>query len=194
MTNNQNQKHPTDWIEDYEPDWGYEIMCSIDERKPFATETGYCRLLSFLTSVESDLLAFENLEKARQLLPPLMSNKMFPLLKADLLSFDVEIVSYRKIANNLQNWDERVVAGWLLVVEQLLFSTKSTYNSHYWAKHAFHGHATWCKYSEQDFDTAMMNAFGLYYDGEWTKEQVMFLDIGRAAAVSRLYTMGELML
>jgi hypothetical protein len=194
MTDQTKQKPLIGWIDDGKPDWGNKIMGRVDDREPFATQAGYCRLLSFLQCVENDIIAFENLKDARKLLPPLMSEKFFRLIRADIKKFNVSATPDYRPLSDIQGCQTYSVVGWLLVIQRMLFNIKFIYNGHYWTKLGEFGHDTWCKNPAKDFDVAMNRALDIYYSGELTREQEAQLDVGRAAAVERLNHLSATML
>lgn len=194
MPDQTKQKPIIGWIDDGEPDWGNDIMSRVDEREPFATKAGYCRLLLFLQCVENEILAFENLDGARKLLPPLMSEKFSCLIRADVQKFNVAATPDYRPPSEIQDFETYSVVGWLLVVQRMLFNIKFIYNGHYFTKLGEFGYDTWCKYTAEYFDVAMNRALDIYYDGELTPEQEAQLDVGRAAAVERLDHLSAAML
>ena len=173
-----------------DPCWQNIFMSCVNDREPFASAAGYCRLLEFLNCIERDLAAFDNLKSARKLLPPLMARKFFRVIKAEMDQFNVVPAADYLPPTDLQGFDTYAVMGWLHIVEQTLFLIKSTYNIHYYIKRGEFGFDTWCKYTAEDFNFDEC----VPYDGELTPEQDALVDIGITAAINRIDLLSNRML
>jgi hypothetical protein len=182
------------WLGEDVPSWGNFIMNRVNDREPFATKAGYGRLLSLLHCIDQDTAAFKNLEEARAILPPLMSDNLFPIIRAEAKLFNLGAAAYNSPPGEFQAFEAYSVVGWLMVVQRMLYNIKTVYNMHYWVKLGEFGYDTWCAYTAEDFAHAMWNALDIYYDGGLTPEQETLLDVGRAAAVERIYTLSDQMI
>lgn len=170
--------------------WQNIFMSRVNDREPFASAAGYCRLLEFVNCIERDLAAFDNLTSARKLLPPLMARKFFRVIKSDMGKLKIAPAAVYKPLTDLKGLDTYAVIGWLHIVEQMLFLIKSTYNFHYYTKRGEFGFDTWCKYAADDFNFYE----DVPYDGELTTEQDALVEIGIAAAVERIDILSDRML